>query len=98
MKITKLQLRKIIREVIEEDTVELQRGREWDIGASKQSAGVLFYNRKEEEHGDYKKLALIKPGSGKIIWYDKKLPSFIKKHIEKNAKRLKDHLDIRYKG
>lgn len=72
-----------------EDSVELQRGREWDIGAGQFPTGTVFYNRAEEEHGDWKKLARVDK-RGKINYYDKKLPSFVKKHIEKFAKKKKN--------
>lgn len=75
----------VVTENITEDTVELQKGRDWDIGAGQFPTGTVFYNRKEEEHGDWKQLARVDK-KGKIHWYDKSLPSFVKKHIEKYAK------------
>lgn len=79
----------VSEESVNEDSVELQRGREWDIGAGRFPTGTVFYNRAEEEHGDYKKLARVDK-RGKINYYDKKLPSFVKKHIEKFAKKKKN--------
>lgn len=59
-------------------------GSKYDIGAGQFPTGTVVWNRKEKENGDYKKLAKIKKG-GKIEWYDKSLPSDVKKHIEKFA-------------
>jgi hypothetical protein len=48
-------------------------------------SGTTFWNRAEEEFGDYKKLAHV-ADNGKITFYDKTLPSNVKKHIEDYAK------------
>jgi hypothetical protein len=67
------------------ETVNKKFGSKYDIGAGSMGNGTTFWNRKEEEFGDYKTIAHVSD-SGKISWYDKKLPNDVKKHIEDYAK------------
>lgn len=59
----------------------------YDIGMARKGNGITVYNRAEEEAGDYKNVAHIDT-KGKIKYYDKKLPSKIKKQIEVEAKKM----------
>ena len=59
----------------------------YDIGMARKGNGLTVYNKAEEENGDYKNVAHI-DNKGKIKYYDKKLPSKIKKEIEAEAKKM----------
>ena len=59
----------------------------YDIGMARKGNGLTIYNKAEEEAGDYKNVAHIDT-KGKIKYYDKKLPSKIKKQIEAEAKKM----------
>jgi hypothetical protein len=59
----------------------------YDIGMARKGNGLTVYNKAEEEKGDYKNVAHI-DNKGKIKYYDKKLPSNIKKEIEAEAKKM----------
>lgn len=59
----------------------------YDIGMARKGNGLTVYNKAEEESGDYKNVAHI-DNKGKIKYYDKKLPSNIKKEIEAEAKKM----------
>ena len=59
----------------------------YDIGMARKGNGITVYNKAEEENGDYKNVAHI-DGKGKIKYYDKKVPSKIKKEIEKKAAEM----------
>jgi hypothetical protein len=48
-------------------------------------SGTTFWNRAEEEFGDYKKIAHVSD-NGVVKFYDKALPTAVKKHIEDYAK------------
>jgi hypothetical protein len=50
----------------------------YDIGMARKGNGITIYNRAEEEAGDYKNVAHISD-NGVVKYYDKKLPSNIKK-------------------
>jgi len=60
----------------------------YDIGMAMKGSGITVYNRAEEEAGDYKNVAHIKP-NGMVTYYDKKLPKDIKDMIEKKAQSMK---------
>jgi hypothetical protein len=60
----------------------------YDIGMAMKGSGITVYNRAEEEAGDYKNIAHIKP-NGMVTYYDKKLPKDIKDMIEKKAQSMK---------
>ena len=60
-------------------------GSKYDIGAGSMGNGTTFWNRAEEEFGEYKKLAHVS-NDGTVKFYDKSLPSNVKKHIEDYAK------------
>jgi hypothetical protein len=55
-------------------------------------SGTTFWNRKEEEFGDYKKIAHVS-NSGKVTFYDKTLPSAVKQHIEDYVKTQKESVN-----
>ena len=59
----------------------------YDIGMARKGNGLTVYNKAEEENGDYKNVAHI-DNKGKIKYYDKKVPSKIKKQIEMEAKKM----------
>ena len=59
----------------------------YDIGMARKGNGLTVYNKAEEEKGDYKNVAHI-DSKGKIKYYDKKVPSNIKKQIEAEAKKM----------
>lgn len=59
----------------------------YDIGMARKGNGITVYNKAEEESGDYKNVAHI-DSKGKIKYYDKKVPSNIKKEIEKKAAEM----------
>tara|TARA_B110001452_G_scaffold208474_1_gene178743 strand:- start:47 stop:1237 length:1191 start_codon:yes stop_codon:yes gene_type:complete len=59
----------------------------YDIGMARKGNGLTVYNKAEEENGDYKNVAHI-DNKGKIKYYDKKIPSKIKKQIEAEAKKM----------
>jgi hypothetical protein len=59
----------------------------YDIGMARKGNGLTIYNKAEEENGDYKNVALI-DNKGKIKYLDKKIPSNVKKQIEKEAKKM----------
>ena len=59
----------------------------YDIGMARKGNGLTIYNKAEEENGDYKNVAHI-DNKGKIKYYDKKVPSKIKKQIEMEAKKM----------
>jgi len=59
----------------------------YDIGMARKGNGITVYNKAEEEGGDYKNVAHI-DNKGKIKYYDKKIPSNIKKEIEQKAAEM----------
>ena len=59
----------------------------YDLGMARMGNGLTIYNRAKEEKGEYKNIAHI-DSKGKIKFYDKKLPSKIKKQIEDEAKKM----------
>ena len=59
----------------------------YDIGMARKGNGLTIYNKAEEENGDYRNVALI-DNKGKIKYLDKKIPSNVKKQIEKEAKKM----------
>jgi hypothetical protein len=61
----------------------------YDIGMARKGNGITIYNRAEEEAGDYKNVAHISD-NGVVKYYDKKLPSNIKKQIEAEASKMKE--------
>ena len=66
----------------------------YDIGMARKGNGLTVYNKAEEEKGDYKNVAHI-DNKGKIKYYDKKVPSKIKKQIEAEAKKM---MEIKIEG
>jgi hypothetical protein len=66
----------------------------YDIGMARKGNGLTVYNKAEEEKGDYKNVAHI-DSKGKIKYYDKKVPSNIKKQIEAEAKKM---MEIKIEG
>jgi len=79
-------------ESINEYNVNKKFGSKYDIGAGSMGSGTIFWNRAEEEFGDYKKIAHVSD-SGRITFYDKKLPSFVKKHVEDYAKTQNESIN-----
>ena len=59
----------------------------YDIGIARKGNGITIYNKAEEEKGDYKNVAHI-DSKGKVKYFDKKIPSNIKKQIEAEAKKM----------
>ena len=59
----------------------------YDIGMARKGNGITIYNKAEEEKGDYKNVAHI-DSKGKVKYFDKKIPSNIKKQIEAEAKKM----------
>lgn len=76
---TFLEIKKIQSEPVVKKT-------KYDIGMARKGNGTTVYNRAEEERGDYKNVAHIS-NNGIVKYYDKKLPSNIKKKIEAAAKK-----------
>jgi hypothetical protein len=79
-------------ESVNEYNVNKKFGSKYDIGAGSMGSGTIFWNRAEEEFGDYKKIAHVSD-SGRITFYDKKLPSFVKKHVEDYAKTQNESIN-----
>ena len=69
----------------------------YDIGMARKGNGITIYNRAEEEAGDYKNVAHISD-NGVVKYYDKKLPSNIKKQIEAEASKMKESVNEIRKG
>jgi hypothetical protein len=80
------------KESVNEYNVNKKFGSKYDIGAGSMGSGTIFWNRAEEEFGDYKKIAHVSD-SGRITFYDKKLPSFVKKHVEDYAKTQNESIN-----
>jgi hypothetical protein len=72
-------------ENVNEMNVNKKFGSKYDIGAGSMGNGTTFWNRSQEVRGDYKTIAHVSD-SGKVTFYDKKLPNDVKKHIEDYAK------------
>ena len=70
-----------------DNIVESLNEAKYDIGMARKGNGLTVYNKAEEENGDYKNVAHI-DNKGKIKYYDKKIPSKIKKQIEAEAKKM----------
>jgi hypothetical protein len=82
----KYEFRKFIKESVNESVnVNKKFGSKYDIGAGSMGSGTTFWNRAQEVSGDYKTIAHVSD-SGKVTFYDKKLPNDVKKHIEDYAK------------
>ena len=75
-----------LRNLIREEIKNFNETKKYDIGMGYMGNGLTVYNKAESEHGDYKSIAHIS-NDGKITWYDKHLPSKIKKLIEDEAKK-----------
>lgn len=80
------ELKTLIRECIKEENPTLSKLNEkkYDIECGHLGNGLTFWNKSEEEDGDYKKIAHV-DRKRNITFYEK-LPSKIKKDIEKIAK------------
>ena len=78
-------------EVVFEGTINEVK---YDIGMARKGNGITVYNRAEEENGDYKNVAHI-DNKGKIKYYDKKVPSKVKKEIEAKAKEM---MEVKLEG
>ena len=78
-------------EVVFEGTINEVK---YDIGMARKGNGITVYNRAEEENGDYKNVAHI-DNKGKIKYYDKKVPSKVKKEIESKAKEM---MEVKIEG
>lgn len=63
----------------------LSEAKKYDLMFGHLGNGITVFNKAQEEHGDYKKVAHI-DRTRKITYYDKKIPSNVKKEIEKVAK------------
>ena len=61
----------------------------YDIGMGRKGNGITIYNKAEEEAGDFKNIAHI-DNKGNVKFFDKKLPSKIKKMIEAEAQKMKE--------
>jgi hypothetical protein len=81
-----------IGESVNEYSVNKKFGSKYDIGAGSMGNGTTFWNRAEEEFGDYKKIAHVSD-NGVVKFYDKTLPSNVKKHIEDYAKTQKESVN-----
>ena len=79
-------------ESVNEYNVNKKFGSKYDIGAGSMGNGTTFWNRAEEEFGDYKKIAHVS-NNGEVKFYDKTLPSNVKKHIEDYAKTQKESVN-----
>ena len=77
---------------VNEYNVNKKFGSKYDIGAGSMGNGTTFWNRAEEEFGEYKKLAHVSD-NGMVKFYDKSLPSNVKKHIEDYAKTQKESVN-----
>jgi hypothetical protein len=76
----------------------INEAKKYDIGMGSLGNGITVYNRAEEVRGDYKKIAHISD-EGDITYYDKNLPSNIKKQIEDRAKSMKtESVDMKLKN
>lgn len=74
------------------NNVNKKFGSKYDIGAGRMGNGTTFWNRAEEEFGEYKKIAHVSD-NGMVKFYDKSLPSNVKKHIEDYAKTQKESVN-----
>ena len=83
---------KMFGESVNEYNVNKKFGSKYDIGAGSMGNGTTFWNRAEEEFGDYKKIAHVSD-NGEVKFYDKTLPSNVKKHIEDYAKTQKESVN-----
>lgn len=79
-------------ESVDEYNVNKKFGSKYDIGAGSMGNGTTFWNRAEEEFGDYKTIAHVS-NNGAVKFYDKTLPSNVKKHIEDYAKTQKESVN-----
>jgi hypothetical protein len=79
-------------ESVNEYSVNKKFGSKYDIGAGSMGNGTTFWNRAEEEFGDYKTIAHVSD-NGAVKFYDKTLPSNVKKHIEDYAKTKKESVN-----
>jgi hypothetical protein len=70
----------------------VNEAKKYDIGMGRLGNGTTVYNRAEEEWGDYKKIAHISD-NGTVKYYDKSLPSNIKKMIEKHASKMRESVN-----
>jgi len=60
----------------------------YDVGMAVLGNGITVYNRAVTRNGDFKNIAHISE-NGVVRYYDKKIPSDIKKKIELEAKKTK---------
>jgi len=64
----------------------------YDIGMARLGNGITVYNRAVEYRGDYKNIAHISD-NGTVTYYDKSLPSDVKKKIEAEAQKMKESVN-----
>jgi len=64
----------------------------YDIGMARKGNGITIYNKAVEENGDFKNIAHI-DNKGNVKFFDKKLPSKIKKMIELEANKMKESVN-----
>ena len=77
-----------LRNIIREEIKAIKEAT-YDIGMARKGNGTTVYDKNQEERSDYKNIAHISD-NGTITYYDKKLPSKIKKMIEKEANKMKE--------
>ena len=63
-------------------------GSKYDIGSGSKGSGIVFWNKLQMQHGDYKNLAHVSD-TGKITWYVKRLPLDVINHIQSYANTKK---------
>lgn len=69
--------------------VEKKFSSKYDIGMGTMGNGTTIWNRAKEVRGDYETIAHVS-NSGEVKFYDKSLPSDVKKYIEDYAKTQKE--------
>ena len=104
----KSELRQLIREVIAQearapkfdDRIRVKtKGSDgyqkygYELGMGYKGNGLTIWNKNLEVDGDYKTVAHVDSPTGKISWYDKRLPPEVKKQIEAIAKSEKKKWD-----
>ena len=80
-----------LRNIIREEIKAIKEAT-YDIGMARKGNGTTVYDKNQEERSDYKNIAHISD-NGTITYYDKKLPSKIKKMIEKEANKMKESVN-----
>jgi hypothetical protein len=88
--------RKVISKAMKNESVNKSKSvvneAKYDIGMARLGNGITVYNRAVEYRGDYKNIAHISD-NGTVTYYDKSLPSDVKKKIEAEAQKMKESVN-----